>query len=189
MHIAKGAASQRRAAVLRLAEDVQHPAQAIGRHRHMQRRAGVVHRHAALEAGSTVQRHRAQVAFVQVLVHLEQVGLMIEPGQQRLAQRRQALAGDLHHRPPHADDVADGGLGHDWASKPPGTTRRGSRGPQPAPDIAQRVGRHRKLLEAASISHFTARRAQMPAPTAITVPIIGRLHVPVLPHPCPECSE
>jgi len=89
---------QRIAAVQRLAKEIQQTPEAVRRHRHVQRGTGIVDRHAAAQAGGSVQSDGAHVLFIKVLMHLEQIGFVIEIGVQRLAQDRQRTAGDNDHR-------------------------------------------------------------------------------------------
>ena len=54
----------------RLAEHVQHAAERAGTDRHRNRRAGVDHAHAALQAVGRLHRHGAHAAFAEVLLDL-----------------------------------------------------------------------------------------------------------------------
>jgi hypothetical protein len=107
MGIAVFGIRQGRAAVQRLAEQIHQSAQAVGGHRDLQRRPEIVDRHAALQARSTVESDGADMAFVEVLVDLEQIDFMIDPAVQGLPERRQRLAGDHHHRAVNFGNGAD----------------------------------------------------------------------------------
>ena len=88
MDIAEFLRRQRVAVVQRFAEDIQQPPQAI----RVSPGHAVVRRchtrHAPVQAGAAVQRDGAQVALIEVLMHLEQTGFVIEVRTQGLPQGR-----------------------------------------------------------------------------------------------------
>ena len=104
--IAENAGRQGTAVIQRLAEDIQQSPEAFGAHGHMERRARIVNRHAPVQPGAAVQGDRAQMVRVQVLMYLEQIGLVIQIGAQGLAQGRQRIAGNDHDRAMHFGDDA-----------------------------------------------------------------------------------
>lgn len=73
----------------------------------MERGAGIVDRHTTAQAGAAVERDGAETLFIEVLVNLEQIGFVIHPGVQRLAQGRQLAAGDDDYRTVDFGDDAD----------------------------------------------------------------------------------
>ena len=81
-----------------LTEGVQKPPKAFRRHRDMERRSGVVNRHAPPEAGTSVQGDGAHMIFINMLVHLKEIGFVVESGAQGLSQGRQSIAGNDHYR-------------------------------------------------------------------------------------------
>jgi hypothetical protein len=76
----------------------------------MQRCAGVIDRHAAVQAGTAVQGDGAHMALIEVLVYLEQAGIVIDPGTQRLVQGWQRIAGDYRYRAVNLCNLANGCL-------------------------------------------------------------------------------
>ena len=95
---------QRRAAIERFAEQVEQSTETLRPHRHAQRPAGIVDRHAPGQAGGAVQRDRTDAELVEMLVHLEHIAFGADGGVQGLMQRRQGFAGDIHDR---AVDLGD----------------------------------------------------------------------------------
>jgi hypothetical protein len=55
-----------------------------------------------------MQRNGAYAPLVEMLVDLECVGLMIDGGDERLVERRQHLAAQVHDRAMHLGDGTDG---------------------------------------------------------------------------------
>jgi hypothetical protein len=76
----------------------------------MQRRAGVVNRHAPVQARTAVQGDGAHMSLIEVLVYLEQAGIVIDPGTQRLVQGWQRIAGDYRYRAVNLCNLANGYL-------------------------------------------------------------------------------
>ena len=89
------------------AEDVEQAAEALDGHRHPQRRAAVVHRRAAPQARRAVQGDGAHLVRVEMVEHFQHRAPAVDRHLERPVQRRQRLAGNVHHRPVHFDDVAD----------------------------------------------------------------------------------
>jgi hypothetical protein len=54
-----------------------------------------------------VQGDGPRVSLVEMLVDFERVDLAVEAGDERLVQRRQRLAGDVHHGTVHPCDGSD----------------------------------------------------------------------------------
>jgi hypothetical protein len=73
----------------------------------MQRRAGVKDGHAPAQPGAAMERDRAHMGFIEMLVHLEGVGFMIKPTDKRLMQRRQNIADNVDYRPVHLRNRAN----------------------------------------------------------------------------------
>jgi len=86
MDIAEFTAWQVAAIIQRFTEDIQQTSQALGRHRDMERGSGIINSHAPVQAGTSVQGDGAHMAFIKVLMDLEQVGLVIKVGAQGLLQ-------------------------------------------------------------------------------------------------------
>ena len=63
----------------------------------MQWRASVIDRHAATQAGGTMQGDSANMPFIEVLVNFEQIGFVIQVCAQCLTQRGEPVTGDDHY--------------------------------------------------------------------------------------------
>ena len=101
-------ARQRRPAVQRLAESIEQPAEALDGYRHPQRPAAVEHRRAAPQARGAIQGDGAHLVRVEMVQHLEHRTAAVDGYRERPMQRRQRLAGDVHHRPVYLNHMADG---------------------------------------------------------------------------------
>ena len=110
MYIAEAIRGQWRLPIEGLTEAVQHPAEAVGGHRNVQRRIGVVHRDAALEPRGVMQRDGTHMACIEVLVDLEQECLAIVAGAERSMNGREGGTFDDHYRPVDLGDPAYGQL-------------------------------------------------------------------------------
>jgi hypothetical protein len=94
----------------------------------MQRRTSVEHRHTTPQPGGAVQSNGAHVLLVKVTMHLEQAFLAVQSRTERLMQRRELRAANVHDRAVDLCDGADrlrrwGGIGrcgfrgyHDWST-------------------------------------------------------------------------
>ena len=69
--------------------------------------ARVVDRHTTAQTGAAVERDGADALFIEVLVNFEQIGFVIDPGVQGLAQSRQLAAPDDDNRTVNFGDHAD----------------------------------------------------------------------------------
>jgi len=103
-------------AVERRAEHIEQTVQAIRRDRDAQRPAAVEHRQAAPEPGGGMQRDGAHAALVEVAVDFEDIALAVESAEQRLVQRRQTVADDIHHRAMHFLNRANRLARHGWGN-------------------------------------------------------------------------
>ena len=102
----EAAGDERRAAVQRVAEQIEQPPEAVGRDRHHERPAAVEDRQVPAQPRGAVQRDGAGARFVEVAVHLQRVVLAVGAHVERLVQRRQTGAQDVDHRPVHLLDHA-----------------------------------------------------------------------------------
>ncbi len=73
----------------------------------MKWRSRVVDRHAATQAGGTMQGDGADMLLIKVLVNFEQTGFVIHPGVQGLAQGRQLAACNNDNRTVDFGDYSD----------------------------------------------------------------------------------
>ena len=95
------------AAVQRVAEEVDHSPEMLRTDRHLQRRAGVDDRQAAMEAARVIEADGAEMPLIEMLMNLEKICTAIQLAAQGLPQGRQPLAGDSHHRSLDLGDAAD----------------------------------------------------------------------------------
>ena len=76
----------------------------------MEGRARVVDRHATIQPFAAVQGDGPQVTLIEMLVNLEQVSLVIQPGREGALQGGQLVTGNDDHRPVYLGYQADCGL-------------------------------------------------------------------------------
>ena len=69
--------------------------------------AGIVDRHTTAQTGAAVERDGADALLIEVLVDFKQIGFVIDPGVQGLAQSRQLAAPDDDNRAVDFGDYAD----------------------------------------------------------------------------------
>ena len=105
---------QRRPAIQGLAESIQQPSEALDGYRHPQRPATIEHRRAAPQARGAIQGDGAHLVRVEMVQHLEHRTPAVDGYRERPMQRRQRLAGDVHHRPVYLNHMADGSWGGLW---------------------------------------------------------------------------